>query len=241
VADRIVYLVDVLPKNAAEAKVELVTDATLTELTSAEGFEIASTLERAIQIGRKSVKATMVVLRPSAENRAVARVHVDDNPPPGREMVVVRDEWGQNRSVTPAQAMVENMTRALRNIGAPGHLGPAGDHNLPGMSIISGEMVSKAFDVGALAYARGQGAESNPFPPGSAPATKWLEGYRNAEKRLSAQTDVSQRALDDAYREGKAVAESLAPDDLTRPPYPRTDKRREVWLRGFQDGGGRVE
>jgi len=243
-ADRIVFLVDKIPKG--DATVEVVDDDTFSTLV-ATGFEVINQMEgRSVTVGGKKVKATMIVLRPSGENRGVtrARQHDEDEDaggPPSRGMVQVRNEYGVMVPMTPAAAASHAVIRALQDIGAPGHLGPVRDHSLPGLSIISGETVSKAWDTGALAGKRGDPESANPFPVGSMPHTKWLQGYHKIKG--STQMDVSEGALEEAYRLGKTLAEDLkdSPHAKVTCPYEPRNPCHARWCTGFTDGGGTIE
>jgi ribosome modulation factor len=116
-------------------------------------------------------------------------------------------------------------------------------------------MVSKAFDMGSLAYSSGKPQEQCPFDPGSVPHVKWNQGWIAAEKAfrdMAEGPDESQltekerglRAIDranaliEAEREGKVLAQSLGPTDEVRSPYDTRDPRHAAWLKGFQSGGG---
>ena len=236
-ANRIVYLVDALP-DAMPSDLELVTDEGLSALVN-EGFEIGSSLKRAITVAGEKVSATMFVLKSPEDARGVSRTR-DPDPEPasnGRGLVQVRDEWGHELSISPAQAMVRELSNALSRVTAVGHLGPPGQHNIPGMQIVSGEMVAKAFDAGALAANSGQQPEDCPFPPGSAPATKWLQGYRGRLKSMKERP--SAKALQEAEQAGYDMAKALGADDRAHCPYADT-YLEERWVVGFKRGGGRV-
>jgi ribosome modulation factor len=264
-ADRIVYLVDKLPKHLDDATVEVVDDTKFSDLV-ASGFEVISTMPgRTITVAGKKLKATMMVLRPSGENRALAPTQgraadlaeIDDERH-ARSLVQRSDEWGNSRAMTPAAAAMHDLTRALQNMNAPGHLGPPGNHNIPGMTIISGEMVAKAYDMGSLAGAAGKTQAECPFDPGSVPYVKWNQGWVAAEKAFRdmaqgpdesglSEKERSLRAIDranalaEAEREGKHLAQSLGPNDVVRSPYDTRDPRHAAWLKGFQSGGGVIE
>lgn len=241
VGDRIVYLVEKLPRNHGDSGLEFVDDARLGELMG-DGFEVTSTMpDRKVQANGKTVKAAMLVLRPSGENRGVSirdRRDGRDAEHEGKNLVTVRDGFGQARSLTPAQATLHEVTRALARLGAPGHLGPAGDHNMPGLTIISGEMVGKAFDLGMGAAMRGDQKSANQFPPGTEAHTLWLQGWHKGKKADSVQIDGA--ALTRAEEEGYALAQSLAEDDVAHCPYSNK-ALKSAWMDGFKRGGGRIE
>lgn len=239
-ADRIVYLVEKLPRHHDESGLEFVDDARLSEIM-AQGFEVTSTMpERKVQANGKTVKASMLVLRPSGENRGVSVRNRDRSEPEheGRNLVTVRDGFGQSRSLTPAQATLHEVTKALARVGAVGHLGAAQDHSMPGLTIISGEMTGKAFDLGMLARMRGEGKTASPFPPGSEAHTLWLQGWHKGGEAAGA--SISMPALQRADEEGYALAQSLGADDQVHCPYAHPDLK-SAWIDGFKRGGGRVE
>lgn len=241
-ADRIVYLVDELTKHHTTAALAFVDDAGLNQLLG-DGFEITSTLpDRKVKAGTKTVKATMMVLRPSAENRAVSApdspYHRDSE---GRNLVTVNDDYGMPRQMTPAQATMREMTRALGRLGDVGHLGSARDHSMPGMTIISGELVGKAFDAGTVAASQGHPDTANPFPAGSAPHTRWLEGYRKYEASKLTTPEAGEVALANAFAEGKGIAQTLGPDDVAHCPYFPGNPLHAAWVDGFRSGGGRIQ
>ena len=227
-ADKIVYLVSKITSRMQATNLLWVDDEMLSAIMQ-EGYEQVSAMER--KVG--GIKATMIVLRPSGENRGMTRV-------PPQERVDVQDEYGNNRSVSMIQALEQtnrSLTQALQGMGESGHLGGARNHSMPGMTIVSGELVGKAYDAGQIAANRGMGTDSCPFPSGSAPHTKWMQGYAAA---LKPRGQVSQNAQQEAYNDGLGTARSLGRDDSVHCPYPRGSPLREHWLDGFKAGGGRV-
>ncbi len=241
--DRIIYLVGVLPKKASESSLEFVDDDMLGQLLS-EGWEIGTTLpDRVVKAGGKSVKATMMVLKRAADNRGmVLRDEPMQERRAGGTMMTIHDEFGNQHHVEPARALAQVMTkmeRALANLGDAGHLGGARNHSMPGLQIISGEMISKAWDVGFMAARRDEPVESNPFPPGSEVAQRWLRGYRAAGKALD--QDLDSVAIKEAYQSGLTTAKEFGQEDEVTCPYPSGSPQRQHWLKGFRDGGGRVE
>ncbi len=239
-ADRIVYLVEELSRQHTEAAVAFVDDASLAQLL-ADGFEITNTIpDRKVRVGGKSILATMMMLRPAVENRGVTAPGEYERDEEGRNVVIVNDEYGIPRSMTPAQATMREMTKALSRVGEVGHLGGARDHSLPGMTIISGELVGKAFDIGTIAASRGEPETNNPFPAGSAPHTRWLEGYRKFSASRGAPIEVGQVALAEAEAEGYGIAKTLAQNDVAHCPYLNGNPMREAWEAGFRRGGGQV-
>lgn len=224
-ADKIVYLVTKVTDRMRETNLSWVDDEMLSALMS-EGYEQVSTMVRKVA----GVKATMIVLRPSGENRGMVRA---------QESVHISDGFG-TREVSAPQAfanMHRELSLALQGMGDSGHLGGARNHSMPGMTIVSGELVGKAYDAGQIAANRGACPGSCPFPPGTAPYTKWMQGFRAAAAPPVA---VSQQAQEQAYLDGLNTAQSLGRDDAAHCPYPRMSPLREHWLRGFKAAGGRV-
>ncbi len=241
-ADRIVYLVNDITKQHTTAAVAFVDDAGLSQLLG-EGFEITTTLpDRKVKAGTKTVVATMLVLRPSGENRGITTreegYHRDKE---GRNLITVNDDYGVPRQMSPTQATMREMTRALGRIGDAGHLGSARDHNMPGLTIISGELIGKAFDAGTIAASRGDREDANPFPPSTAPHTRWIEGFRKYYAQMETKPVAGSVALEEAHAEGYGIAQSLGQEDVAHCPYLRGNPLREAWLTGFTQGGGRVE
>ena len=228
-SDRIVYLVSKLTAKLRESRLEFVDDIGLSDLM-AEGFEQVATMERKVE----GAKAVMVTLRPSGENRGLTRVQ-----PERASEVTISDDFGNDRQVSIMQALSNTnreLSQALQNLGGAGHLGSVKKHNMPGLSIISGELVGKAYDLGQTANKRGQSAEDNPFPVGSGPSTQWLEGYRS----LGQAQDVTLSAAEEAFGRGLHTARSLGKNDQVHCPYPMGSPLRGSWLNGFTEGGGRI-
>jgi ribosome modulation factor len=228
-SDKIVYLVNKVTARMLDTNLQWVDDEMLSAIMS-EGYEQVSAMDRKVA----GVKATMIVLRPSGENRGMVRAR-----PPEEDQIDVPDGFG-TRSVSIGQAfagMQRDLTVALQNMGDSGHLGGARNHSMPGMTIVSGELVGKAYDAGQIAANRGMGSSACPFPPGSAPYTKWMQGFKAAGATPGA---VSENAQREAYSDGMGTARSLGRDDAVHCPYPRGSPLREHWLNGFKAGGGRV-
>lgn len=246
--DRVVYLVDKLTKVTKASDLNFITDTQLSDLL-AEGYSIASSTER--KAG--GVACLMMVLKSAADERAVT-VHRDvDDEPPRRSRglahpatrnvpttVTTYDEFGGARELSLQQAMVETlrtMGRGMTNLGEhPGHLGAPGQHSLPGMTIVSGSSVGRAYDLGMIASKSGQPVESNPWP-GTQAGTKWLQGYRAGEKDTDA---LPPAAALECYNEGFHIAQSLGTNDDVTCPY-QSPAKKKAWIEGFRAGGGVVE
>lgn len=228
-ADRIVYLVNKIT-NKLNPNLEWVDDASLSALM-AQGFEQVSAMER--KVG--STKTVMIVLRPSDENRGMTRRE------PELENMDLPDQFGNSRQVSIMQAVAQtnrDIALAIQGMGAAGHLGGARNHSMPGVSIISGELVGKAFDLGQTAAKRGLPEGECPFPVNSAPFVKWMQGYRSATG--SGGVEVSARAREDAFMNGLNTARSLGQSDRVTCPFPPGSPLRDYWLEGFTRGGGRI-
>ena len=198
-----------------------------------EGYEQVAMMERRVE----GSKAVMVTLRPVSENRGVSVAQPQSN-----TQVVVMDEFGNRQSMDQMQMMAKTnreLSIALQSLGRDvGHLGAAGRHNMPGLTIISGETVGKAHDMGLLAARRGDSAAVCPFPKGSAPHTIWMQGYRGSSRGKP--QEVTKAAMNEAYEQGHHVAKSLDAEDEAHCPYPPGSPLHAPWLKGFVDGGGRV-
>lgn len=240
-ADRIVYLVNKVTASLQKSELKFVDHTTLGELLD-QGWETSTTLpNHEVVVAGKKFRVTMMVLKLAAENRGVSVRQDDEHHGSGRNIVAV-DQFGMPRSVTAAQGMMnvlDKLSRALSRSGDAGHLGSAQDHSLPGINIISGEMVSKAFDVGVNASQLGQSADSCPFPPSSVPGQRWLQGFRTAER--SAGKAVEPMALNSARNAGIVAAREFGQDDVVECPFPTGSPLRNAWIEGFRSAGGRVE
>jgi ribosome modulation factor len=253
--DRLVYLVEEVTPQLASAPVEFVDAAGLAGLLS-DGYEASTTLEnQQVKVGSKKVKATMFILKQASENRGVSvRPRGGDD----HAVVSMPDGFGGTREVSLQQAQIQVMRDLALSIGESsrqvGHLGAPGRHSMPGLTIISGEVISKAFDLGQLAAASGKSKEANPFPPGSEASTKWLQGFKKGASRHSAQEVVPEGVSaqdhekqwksreDAAHEQGRETAQSLDADDVAHNPHIHAHPRiRDAWVRGFVAGGGTVE
>lgn len=246
--DQNVYLVEkISPAMIKDARYIFVDDETLGEMLAA-GWELSSTMkDRKLTVGGERVVADMLILKQAAENRGVAVAEprgVQSATSHGNgTMMTVKDDFGIERQMSIPQAMVEalqNLGRGLTDMGQhPGHLGAPGRHNMPGMQVISGEMISKAYDMGLLAGASGQTKDANPFPAGSPPYTKWLQGFAKAPS--VAKQQLTQDQLAEAEEQGFKLAQELGKgNDLVHCPHSHP-ALKAAWVRGFVRGGGTVE
>lgn len=247
-ADRIVYLVTKQTKVTKASDLEYVDDAQLNKLL-ADGYSIQSTTPR--KMGKLDV--TMLVLKPAADERGLSAPMQQDDPmhprwgreETGRDRgISVPDEFGGSRQVSIGQAFVQSLdkiTRGLSTLGQHGgHLGAPGNHNMPGLSIISGYDIGRAWDLGLMAQHAGQERQRNPFPAGSIPHTKWLEGWHAGDASAGGSSeDIHPVAIKECYEHGKSLARRLGPTDEVNCPYQ--GQKRLAWMRGFSDGGGRIE
>lgn len=237
--DRVVYLVDELTAAHKEATLEFVDHERLGELLT-EGYETSTTLPgMKVKAGRESVTATMMVLKQAADNRGVS---VQERSSDAGPLVSIDDGYGGVRDVTLAQAMVESnreLTQAIREQGRHvGHLGAPSRPNIPGLQVISGEVLSQMYDAGQLAQKAGKQRSDCPAPAGSVAATKWLQGFTAAEeKEVKPSESMEQRA----FKDGESTARSLGVDDQAHNPYHNShESLKKAWIRGFEAGGGRV-
>jgi hypothetical protein len=244
--DRSVYLVETItPAMIQEEALVFIDDAKLSELLS-DGWELSTTLaDRKVTVGGKRITADMLILKKAEENRGVSvagpRGVQAPAPNPGATMTQT-DEFGFTRQVSIPQAMVEalqGLNRGLLNMGEhTGHLGAPGQHNIPGLTVISGKTISQAYDIGLLAGARGCGKEANLFPEGSPPHTKWLQGWNDSRKVAGQQ--ITQASIDEAEEIGYKLAKQLGPgDDVVNCPHSHP-VLKAAWVRGFVKGGGEV-
>lgn len=249
-ADRIVYLVDTLTRDMEASELAFVDDTRLGAIL-AQGYEVTSTLpDRKVEAGRKKVKATMMVLRPSAENRGVSvaqpsgRFEPDRRGDLGGGAISVTDAFGSKREVSLSRHLTETldrMSQALIGLGDAGHLGGNRTQSFPGVTVISGEVVAKAYDVGVGAAMRGAPVESCPFPSMSEAQQQWLRGYRMGQAQAKNMPGADPVALGEARDAGRATARQFGQDDEVSCPYPPGSPLREAWMDGFREGGGRVE
>ncbi len=255
--DRVVYLVEELTAAHREAVLKFVDAEGLQELL-AQGYETGTTLEnQKVKLDGKSVKATMMILKMAAENRGVT-VSGHQHQERGQELMTIQDEYGRSRQVTLGEAIVHSNRQLAETIAEQGrhvgHLGAPSRPKIPGLTIISSEVVQQAYDAGQLAAARGEPVSACPMPPGTEAATKWLQGYRASQDRVAKEDAVpigvtaAQHAANWASREqvchdeGERMAKSVAKEDVVHNPYERSHPRlRAAWIRGFQAGGGTVE
>lgn len=234
---RIVYLVEKIPKEPGD--IPFVDDAGLAELL-AEGLEITSTSEQV----RGGVKTVMMVLKPAADNRGVSVVPGDRRGP--GELHVLGDEAGASEGGTMGRALA-TMTKELGRIlsSGGGHLGSPQQHQIPGMTIIPGDVVAKAYDYGQNVGRNGGPSSECPFPSGSVAATTWLRGWhagrQGAADNAKAVSDPEQ--LDAAYKRGKSDAEFFQDDPNVEVHCPFSNSAADLkaaWIRGFREGGGTV-
>lgn len=242
--DRLVYLVEEVTDAHKEETLEFVDGAGLAQLLS-EGYETSTTLEnQKVKVAGKSVKATMLILKQAAENRGVSvRDRGHDRGDSNAQVIQVDNGFGQTRSMTVGEAMVHatrELARSMEDQGRHvGHLGAPSRVKIPGLTIISGETISQAMDMGALAGARGEPTSACPFPLGTEAATKWFQGHKAGMNRHK--TEPSPGEIARCTEEGFNMAESVAEDAIVHCPYEGSHpKLRLAWLEGFKRGGGKV-
>ncbi len=237
-ADQLIYLVDTVTAAMKGNDPECLSDVDLAAKLG-EGFEVLSTLPaKKVTIGKK-VSVTPMLLRQAGAPKNAMTVH-REQPRPRREGfdVVNRDELEGPAGGMITQVM-SKLANALTSLGdGASHLGATRNHNMPGLTIVSGELVSKAWDMGMSAARSGQQRSSCPFPVGSEAATKWLQGFQRGSAE---DTKVDPTALGSIERDAYELALSLGPDDEVTCQYPAGSEKHEAWLAGFKRGGGKVE
>jgi ribosome modulation factor len=241
--DRIVYLVPKVIQGMSGSDLEFVDDVELSNLLAA-GWEVSTTMaDRKVVVGKKVLKADLIVLKSSESNRGLSIADHSQQRGRGGD-VMVRDDFGGQQRFSTEQALanvLSDVKQALNRSGESSHLGSQQNHNLPGLTIISGQMISKAFDVGGLAANRGESADSCPFPPHTEAGQQWLAGYRNREGNRKAPAAISSLAAADAMRAGAHAALQYGAEDQVYCPYPQGSLLRDHWIAGFRASGGRVE
>jgi ribosome modulation factor len=246
-ADRMIYLVDKLTKAMEDSSVPCVDDEGLNDLL-AKGLEVVSTLPSASKDvgGKKRVKVTPMLLRAKTETKALALVDAEPDEP------LPRPRGGDDFSLTIPEVMPRNggqmmglimgkLTQAITALSArddASHLGSVRNHSMPGLTIVSGEVVQKAWDAGMSAGARGESMNACPFPPGSQAATRWLQGWQVGQKGVHRQ-EVDSGTLDRIRADAEVLARSLPDEADVSCPYPRGSQTEAAWIEGFTQGGGR--
>lgn len=229
--DRVVHVCNAAPSGDDT----IVTSQQLQALLDS-GLEVFQTIPgQSVTIKGRKHDAVMMILRPAKENRGLTIA--------GGEPGVMEDatpSGGRSRSLAVVEQVVDRLSRALalNAGGTAGHLGAPGQHNMPGLTIISGEQVARARDMGQLASRAGQTKEQCPFPSGSAAASQWLKGWVDGQVQDAASPDEVARAAE----QGRQEAITFKGLDVeVYCPYPPGTVLRTAWLRGFQEAGGTVE
>jgi len=243
--DTLIYLVDKYSRAMDNHSPECVDDQ-LFAAKLLEGYEQVSTLPtKKVKFGSKTLQVTPMILRLKGRNNALSvprgfeDEHADFEQQEGTALSVASQGSILKRFGDFAKNIEQGITRALsRQSDGASHLGAYRDHNMPGLSIVSGELVSKAFDAGQLAKGAGISAGECPFPEGSAPATKWRQGWHANQDQ-----EVSSEALGRISEDARQLALSLKsdPDAEVRCPFRKGSSTHAAWLEGFVAGGGRVE
>jgi ribosome modulation factor len=240
-ADQLIYLVETVTAAMEDHDPVCLSDSGLAAKLG-DGFEVISTMPtKKVTIGKK-VSVTPMLLRQAGGAKNAVALH-REQPSPRRDgfEITNRDEGydGGGHSGGLITQMMSKLTTALTNLGdGASHLGAPRNHSMPGMTIVSGELVSKAWDTGMNAARCGHPRSSCPFPVGSEPATKWLQGYK---KGAEADVNVGSKALGTIEEDAYALAKSLDVNDVVDCPYAPGSEKHSAWLAGFKRGGGRVE
>lgn len=238
-ADRMIYIYDGKHPRG-EPEVEVLTTAEFSAAL-AEGWEVVTQTDGKPIPWKpsppKPVLGERTILRRREENRGLAVAGGERRA--GSDVVTLRDDYGRTRTISTAEAMGESMRQLALSLQqqAQGacHLGAPGRHDIPGVTVISAEIVAKAFDVGMQAGIAGAAKDSNPFPPGTDAHTIWLRGYHKGTTMPSQQP--GQGELDKAYADGLRTVSEFGPDDEVTCPY-RGHLKAE-WERGYKEAGGK--
>lgn len=240
-ADRLIYVFDG-KRPRGEPQVEVLTTAEF-GTALAEGWEIVSQMDGKpipwSPAASKPVLGERVILRRREDNRAL--VTGDGERRAGGDVVIIRDDYGRSRTVSTSEALGESMRQLAISLrqqaqGGACHLGAPGRHDIPGVTVISAEIVAKAFDVGMQAGIAGASKESNPFPPGTEAHTIWLRGYHKGT--TIQEVKPGQSEMERAYADGKRTVSEFGPNDEVTCPY--RGYLRAEWERGYREAGGKI-
>ena len=233
-ADQLIYLVETVTAAMADHDPVCLADSGLAAKLG-EGFEVISTMPtKKVTIGKK-VSVTPMLLRQAGGPKNALSLHEEQSRRPEGFQLSSREERGGGLMAT----VMDKLSAALTQMGdGASHLGAPRNHNMPGLTIVSGEMVAKAWDLGMAAARRGQSASNCPFPPRSEAATKWLQGHHRGS---APDKKVDAMALCTVELDAYELALSLGADDEVVSPYPSNSEMHAAWMSGFKRGGGRVE
>ncbi len=242
-ADKIVFVLDRVPKVPGASLVDIITTGEFASML-ADGWEVVSQADKEIPWEPRPKKAIMgerTILRRREENRGMSVAGGGGGGERGGEVVTLRDDYGRTRTLSTAEAMGESMRQLALSIQQQAqsggcHLGAAGRHDIPGVTVISGEVVAKAFDVGMQAGIAGADRSSNPFPGGSDAHTVWLRGYYEGTRVQQSMPSDAEKAR--AFSDGQRTAQAFGPEDEVSCPY-RGHLKTE-WERGFKEAGGKI-
>lgn len=226
-ADKIVY---VHPTAESTEGVEVITPKALDGFL-AEGWEIVST--KGTKVGE--VKVDRVHLRRAGANGIV---HAPEKPKrPKRDLA--RRDGGFLGTVSPAAGGPGALSVP---VGNRSFLGGGSDFaGLPGLETAGSLVVQHAYAMGVDAAHTGGSEADCPWPSGLG-ASQWRKGFREglASQGGGAGQGTAGRDTGDAYANGMQAAKG--PEDAeVSCPYPSNTPHYRAWLRGFRDGGGRVE
>jgi len=239
-ADRIVYLVTTLKADMA-GTVEFIDDRALSRLLG-EGWEISTTVpDRKVKGNAKLHLATMIVLKRAEENRGLSAEPPRERGGGRGRMMTVSDTFGESSEQEMLPAVLSQLAKALAEgpQGGGGHLGNRTMRSIPGMTIVSGEQVSQAYDIGMSAGMQGRGSAACPFTRGTAPAQKWMEGWKMGASGTA--VDPSAREIAEAQESGRRAADTGSAGDEAYCPYPTASPLHQHWVDAFRGNGGIVE
>lgn len=234
-ADQLIYLVETITAAMKGNEPECVSDSGLATKLG-EGFEIRSTLpSKKVTIGKKVSVTPMILRRAGGPANALVTQEPDHRPRDNNFHVISRDDRGGGGMLS---VVMDKLSTAIASLGdGASHLGAPRNHSMPGMTIVSGELVSKAWDAGMNAARSGQLKSSCPFPPLSDAATRWLQGWNKGAAPYGA---VDPQALITIERDACELALSLGEDDEVNCVYRVGSEEHGAWMRGFKSGGGKV-
>lgn len=233
-ADQLIYLVETRTKDMDGHEPECVTDAGLATKLG-EGYEILSTLpSKKVTIGKK-VSVTPMILRQAGGQKNAVSLRQQPERRDDFQVMSREEQHGGGMLST----VMNKLSTALAQLADGGsHLGSTRNHSMPGLTIISGEMASKAWDLGMSAARSGQSKSACPFPPLSEAATRWIQGFNTGAKP---EKPIDPQALGTIENDAYELALSLDKDDEVTSPYRPGSEQQEAWLAGFKRGGGRVD
>ena len=172
---------------------------------------------------KKKVRVEYLQLATESAERGVStagpvRKPRDDDRAPGNELSLSRPDNGSYLGNGSAFSQVMRQT---------------------GIGVASNMAGDAGYGMGVDCAKMGGMASECPFPRGSVPHREWMNGF--AAGGGDAPVASQPEALDEAFKQGKAVAKRAGKDTEVTCPYPQGTDLFDRWLEGFQAGGGRLE